>query len=148
MSEDRILTSYCGLYCADCIPSRKDLFARVRELEGMLGELRFEKYAELKSSRHAAFRDYAGFLEVLRSIAKLECPAPCREGGGDPECAVRRCAVSGHRDGCWECGDYKTCEKPERLKGIHVNLERHLDLIRSEGVEAWAPGRGKHYSWD
>jgi len=148
MNEDRRLTSYCGLYCADCIPSRKDLFARVRELEEMLAALRFERYAELKSARQPVFRDYAGFLDVLRGIAGLECPAPCREGGGDPECAVRRCVVSGNREGCWECEDYKTCQKLERLKGIHVNLERHLGLIRSEGVEGWASRRGTHYSWD
>jgi len=148
MDEDRILTSYCGLYCADCIPSRKDLFARARELEGILAALRFDRYAELKSARHVELRDYARFLEVLRSIAGLECPAPCREGGGDPACAVRQCVLSGGRDGCWECDDYRTCQTLERLKGVHTNLERHLGLIRSEGVDGWASKRGTHYWWD
>jgi hypothetical protein len=43
------LTSFCGLCCIDCIPSREEFFTLVYRLDEMLGELQFEHYAELKS---------------------------------------------------------------------------------------------------
>jgi hypothetical protein len=48
---DESLTSYCGLCCADCIPSREEFFTLVSSLEEMLAELKFEHYAELKSDQ-------------------------------------------------------------------------------------------------
>lgn len=65
---DESLTSYCGLCCADCIPSREEFFALVNKLDEMLEELRFEHYAELKSEINEEFKEYPKFLSILHHM--------------------------------------------------------------------------------
>ncbi len=89
MDEDRLLTTYCGLYCKDCIPSRKDLFTLAARLEEMLQELGFDKYAALKAEQtywcqaNAVFNKYPEFIEVLKAISGLECNSLCTTGGAN-----------------------------------------------------------------
>ena len=63
METERTYTSYCGLYCRDCIPSNRRLFALAGELESKLAELHFEEYAAHKAKGDAAFSGYQGFPE-------------------------------------------------------------------------------------
>ncbi len=155
MSEDSVLTTYCGLYCKDCIPSQKELYSLASRFEELLGELHFDKYAELKagqpywSESNSVFKSYPEFIRVLQAIRGLECRSLCREGGGwkGGRCPVRNCALEKSIMGCWECPDYKTCKHLEPLLKFHPNLAYHLELIRSEGIDNWAASRKGHYPW-
>lgn len=155
MADESTLTCYCGLYCLDCIPSQKELYATAAKLEHMLADLQFEKYAEFKANQahwsktNEAFKFYPRFIEVLNAIRDLECPATCREGGGykGGACQVRKCAISKNLTGCWECDDYRACELLQQLTQFHPNLLHHLDLIKTKGVENWARHRMSHYYW-
>jgi len=147
METDRTYTSYCGLYCRDCIPSNRRLFALAGELENKLTELHFEAYAAHKAKGDAVFIDYQRFLRVLQAIRGLECRAPCRAGGGKAGCPVRDCVLSHRLPGCWECPEYRTCELLGPLRRFHPNLDHHLDLVRQEGIDAWSAKRKGHYPW-
>jgi len=155
MDDEWALTCYCGLYCRDCIPSKKDLYEAAARFEEELDLLNFDKYAELKatqtywSSANRLFKDYPTFIEVLHAIRGLECKVYCREGGGWKEghCGVRNCCVEKKLDGCWDCAEYKTCKLLEALVKFHPNLLHHLELIKTEGVENWASKRKGHYYW-
>jgi len=147
MEDQRMCTAYCGLYCGDCIPSNRRLFELARDLEAELGRVRFEEYAALKVAADAAFAEYPAFLNVLRSIRGLECPAPCRAGGGKPVCAVRDCVLARRLAGCWECGEHGTCRPLAPLLRLHSNLVHHLELIRREGPDKWSGKRLGHYPW-
>ena len=148
MGAGREYTSYCGLYCQDCIPSNRGLFSRVQGLKSLLKELQLDKYAHLKSGQHGIFKEYPTFLEVLHEIGKLECPGPCRSGGGKRVCKVRDRVLAADYEGCWECDQYGSCEKLDPLKEVHPNLEYHLQLIKNEGTESWSAKREKHYLWE
>ncbi len=145
MDED--LTAYCGLCCADCIPSREEFFALVDRLDRMLEELQFEQYAELKSTRDREFEDYPRFLSVLRQIKGLRCPVPCRHGGGISHCEVRGCVKGKGLKGCWECRDRRGCALLDGLRRVHPNLDYHLDLIADMGPAQWFEKRKEHYRW-
>jgi hypothetical protein len=155
MTDNSQLTTYCGLYCKDCIPSKTELYALATRLEDLLAELKFDKYAELKagqtywSEANSAFKDYGRFIAVLQAIRGLECKSHCREGGGwkGGRCMVRNCAIEKGVSGCWECGEYKTCQHLGPLLKFHPNLAYHLELIRSEGIDKWAAKRRGHYPW-
>ena len=155
MHDDSRLTTYCGLYCKDCIPSKTEIYRLAGRLEDLLEDLKFDKYAGLKagqtywSEANSAFSHYTEFLDVLKAIRGLECPSLCREGGGWKGgcCAVRNCAIEKGFYGCWECGEYKTCRHLEPLLKFHPNLACHLELIRSEGIDKWASKRRGHYPW-
>ena len=144
---DKRYTSYCGLYCPDCIPSKKKLFSTIKELESLLEELQVAKYVEIKSRKNPIFKDYTGFEDVLHEIGKLESVVPCREGC-KPNCSIRKCVLSKKYEGCWECNKYGICEMLEPLKGIHPCLEYHLELIRKTGPEEWSDKRKRHYYWE
>jgi len=78
MTEKK-LTSYCGLYCIDCIPSKQCLFENLQKFEQELGNLGFEKYAQIKAEKTPAFKKYSDFLEVLSEIKNLECKRPAEK---------------------------------------------------------------------
>lgn len=148
MESERDLTAYCGLYCLDCIPSKRALFAAVDELRALAGELGLERYAELKSRSDEALAQYPVFAAVLEKIAGLRCPAPCRLGGGKTSCAVRGCAQGRGLEGCWECPDRAGCGLLAPLRESHRGaIDRNLDAITEHGPEGWSRYRGKHYPW-
>jgi hypothetical protein len=145
--DEKRLTSYCGLYCLDCIPSNKCLFETLKKFDDQLSKAEFEKYAKIKSNANASFKKYPEFLEVLNAIKHLECKAPCRENSGFVDCKIRSCAISKNYEGCWECADFKTCQLLLPIKKIHSLLDFNLELIKRKGVDNWSTERGKHYSW-
>ena len=144
---DKNLTAYCGLCCADCIPSRHDFFGVIDKFDQMLKELQFEKYAELKSVLHGEFTNYRTFLSVLHRIKDLRCPNPCKEGGGKTDCVVRQCTKRKMVNGCWECEDRSKCSLLNDLRQVHPHLDHHLDLIAEMGTDRWFEKRKEHYFW-
>lgn len=152
MAGDREHTAFCGLYCLDCIPSKKTLFETAQELENILSDLNLEKYAEFKSKKFEVFKAYPKFIKVLREIKKLECKAPCFEGprseaGCKQNCEIRACVLNKKYEGCWECIDYNNCELLTPLKNFHPGLEQNLEMIKIFGVDNWSSKRGRHYPW-
>jgi len=99
MTEKK-LTSFCDLYCFDCIPSNKRLFETLKEFNKSLEHVNFEKYAALKSEAIPTFKKYSEFLEVLKEINKLECTGPCRENKDVAGCKIRVCVINKKYEGC------------------------------------------------
>jgi hypothetical protein len=139
-------TAYCGLYCPDCIPSNKKLFSLLNELEKVLQDIKFDKYAQLKSKSNETFSDYSKFMDLIQEMKKLECVNLCTSGGCKEHCKIRECFQEKQYAGCWECADFKECELLDYLKGIHA-IEHNLEMIKKYGVDNWADKRGKHYKW-
>lgn len=149
MNKDAELTAYCGLYCADCIPSNQSLFRAAEELKGELDKRQFENYAEIKRVKNEVFKDYEVFKNMLSEMIKLKCAAPCIHGGGIPNCKIRLCVREKGLKGCWQCSDFENCKLLEPLAEYHGTTPRYnLRLIKEYGVEHWAAKRGKHYIWD
>ena len=146
MNQNKRYTAYCGLFCQDCIPRNEKLFKLLGELETLLIELKFEKYAELKSKSNEIFEDYSRFMNVLSEMKKLKCTALCTEGGCKEDCKIRECIAKSQYEGCWECNHFKTCELLEYLKKIHP-IEHNLEMIKKYGVDDWTSKRSKHYIW-
>lgn len=141
-------TAYCGLYCGDCIPFNQKLFDAAEILIRELEQSQFEKYAELKGGRNVSFRMYDTFREVLSEIPAFRCTRPCRNGGGNPECKIRKCAMEKGIQGCWECVSFEGCVSLRPLRVYHGDTPiRNLRCIRQNGIADWADKRGPHYLW-
>jgi hypothetical protein len=141
-------TAYCGLYCRDCIPSNTELFRAVRGLMELSSRLHLDKYAELKAMSNDSFRDFPVFFRMLSDITALQCPSPCRLGGGKEDCPIRECARARHYEGCWECPGHGECEQLAPLKKFHgKTIDRNLDAIEENGPDDWVDERGPHYPW-
>jgi len=157
MSKEEIeLTAYCGIYCGDCIRYRSRSADLARELVSELQDTEFDKYADIKSSSAKQpdavkqFEHYKECYEVLEAIAALQCNTPCRLGGGCPtfSCEILECCQKKGFDGCWECGEFESCEKLESLKSISGDSpQQNLKKIKELGLDRWAGHRYKPYIW-
>jgi hypothetical protein len=148
MSESTDRTSYCGLYCGDCIPRDKRVFLAVEELKKALDEVQFDQYAYLRSQSYGKLLDYPIFVRVLDEIEAIECKGPCATGGGKKVCIIRDCVKQNGYRGCWECAESSSCVKLARLKRFHAKtIEHNHEMIRLHGIENWADKREKHYPW-
>lgn len=99
---------YCGIWCGSCVAgngSLKELSARY---------LRLTEAYDLKQWAPQDF-DYTQFSQGLASIATMApCPG-CLEGGGNPECSMRKCARKFDLLSCSACNRGEGCEHPEEL---------------------------------
>lgn len=147
MPGDDRYTAYCGLYCKDCIPSNARLFQTVDELDTLLEEVQFEKYAALQAKGSPEFADYAAFVRVLRGLKTLKCKTLCTEGGCKEDCRIRTCVREKGFRGCWLCEKFEACKLHESLKSYHPALVHNLRVIKLYGPDDWSDKRGRHYNW-
>lgn len=50
-------------------------------------------------------------------------------------------------EGCWQCQVRSECALLDLLRGVHPNLDYHLDLIEEMGPGNWFEKRREHYRW-
>ena len=152
MISDIEKTSFCGLFCADCIPSNNRLFELAQELNCLLKDTNFQQYADFKSNKVLEFKDYDIFVKVLNSFEKIHCyqycrKGPCSEAGCAQSCKIRVCSIEKKIEGCWDCDEYTTCEHIEKMERFHPDIKFNLSMIKEHGVHNWKNYRGKHYHW-
>jgi len=93
--------AYCGLYCPGCYRMK------VSEVAEILKK-------ELKSAedKGALYLDDCGvgFKKKLNALIKLRCNKFCRDRK-ELKCKIKKCCVAKKLDGCWQCADFKKCDK-------------------------------------
>ena len=140
--------AYCGLYCGECPSHTGSIPDLARDLRKELRAHRYEKTAAALSQVpfFAAFKDYDACYEVLGAMVKLRCGKACRQGGGNPYCAIRKCATKKSLEGCWLCVEFEECEKLSSLEASHgVAHIMNLRAIRRNGVEGFLQGKKRWY---
>jgi len=147
---DRDLTGYCGLYCGDCIRYKSRASGLAKNLLEELEKTNFSEYARLKRSQIPEFEHYDTMISLLAHVSRLPCQVPCRMGGNGcvGACRISVCVKNKSFESCWECSQYRECEKLDFLKPFTGDaLLDNLGKIKEFGVEAWATHRGKFYTW-
>ncbi|MCL2545165.1 MAG: DUF3795 domain-containing protein [Clostridia bacterium] len=120
---------YCGLYCENCavkakiVPAAKALYDEMKAAE-------FEEIIQFIPGGDA-------FWPFLKDLAINGTCASCREGSGNPGCAIRICAQGKGIDICALCESYPCALFDAFFAGYPI-LERDNALLRDEGLEAWA----------
>ena len=150
--DQREQTSFCGLWCNDCIPSNERLFALTAELSQLLDDISFKSYAEYKSDKIKEFKHYDKFVEALKAFEKLHCYNHCYKGpvscsGCAPDCKIRMCVIKNSYEGCWQCQSFESCQHIADMKKMHPHIIENLKAIRTYGIKNWSKHRGKHYSF-
>jgi len=149
MPEGRPIIAYCGLYCNECFSYTGKIADIARDLRKELRQERFDKTAESLSAVpfFKVFKGYPGCYEVLGGMVKLRCRKGCRNGGGDPFCAIRRCCIKKVFEGCWECDEFEDCKKMDFLKVNHGDAHiKNLRKIKKKGKEEFLKGKKYWYS--
>ena len=148
-NKDKNSIAYCGLYCGDCPIYKGKIADLARDLRKELRDARFDKTAESLSgiSFFEIFSKYHQCYEVLGAMVKLRCGKICKDGGGPPFCKIRKCCQKKGIDGCWECNEFKTCEKLDFLKQGHGDAHiKNLRKIEKKGINEFLKGNKYWYS--
>jgi hypothetical protein len=93
--------------------------------------------------RKAGFEDFIqyipdgnAFWQFLTSMANEGTCVSCKDGSGDPGCAVRICAKEKGVEMCAFCESYP-CDKINQFFNDYPILENDNALLRDKGWEAW-----------
>ena len=123
---------YCGLYCGHCAVKR-NVEPAAKTLYEVMMAAGFENVI-------AYIPGGEGFWSFLKGMANDGMCVSCRDGSGNPGCAVRICAKEKGMEMCAFCDDYP-CDKFKAFLDVSVGypvLERDNALLRENGWEAWA----------
>jgi len=120
-----------GLYCEHCaVKVKVEPAARVL-------------YDEMKKAGFEEVINYIpggdGFWSFLKGMVEDGVCISCKEGSGNPGCAVRLCAKDKGVEMCAFCGDYP-CEKFTAFLNASVGysvLEQDNAVLRDKGWDAW-----------
>ncbi|MBN2187648.1 MAG: DUF3795 domain-containing protein [Dehalococcoidia bacterium] len=136
------MIAYCGLYCGDCINYKGEIADMARDLRKKLRQAEFDRVSQGLSGFFKEFKNYAQCYEVLGAMVRLRCRRTCRGGGGPPVCKIRVCCQKKNIQGCWECDEFKTCEKLDFLKLIHEDAHiKNLDKLKKQGIDKFLEGK-------
>jgi len=120
---------YCGLYCENCA-----VMAKIAPASKVL-------YEEMKK---AGFADIIHFIPggdsfwpFLKGMAEDGVCVSCKDGSGNPACAVRKCAMEKGIEICALCETYP-CEKFGAFFQGYPVLKHDNALLKDQGINAWA----------
>ena len=124
---DKKYICYCGLYCGNCAVKVK-----IEPASQVL-------YEEMEK---AGFEDIIqmipggdGFWTFLKGMVKGVCVS-CKEGSGNPGCAVRLCAKEKNIEMCALCDSYP-CKTFEKYFLEYPMLKEDNELLIREGMNSW-----------
>ena len=126
---DKKYTCYCGLYCENCAvkvkvePASKSLYEEMKKAG-------FEEIIHMIPGGD-------GFWSFLKGMAVDGVCISCREGSGNPGCAVRVCAKEKCVEMCALCESYP-CGLFDKFFEGYPMLKRDNALLRDQGMEAWS----------
>ena len=149
MHGEEKLIAYCGLFCGGCFSYQGKIADLARDLRKELRQTRFDKTAESLSnlSFFKVFKEYPGCYEVLGAMVKLRCKNACRDGGGNPFCAIRKCCQKKGIEGCWQCDEFEDCRKMDFLKTNHGDAHiKNLRIVKKKGKKELLYGKKYWYS--
>ena len=123
------LVAYCGLYCGLCgergrIPQQAEALKQTMAKEGY----------ELWGEELPGFKEFWTFLERICDPDKA-CPG-CRQKGGPPFCAIRKCAHDREIQVCTLCDEYP-CERVEGLAKGYPTLIADGKRMQELGIKTW-----------
>jgi hypothetical protein len=126
---DKRYACYCGLYCENCAIKQK-VFPAAKVLYKEMKMAGFDKPVN-------SIPGGEGFWSFLKMIAEnWECTS-CREGSGNPDCVVRKCAQEKGVEMCALCESYP-CEIIDSFDEGYPVLKDDNALLRDKGWDAWA----------
>ena len=121
--------TYCGLYCENCAvkakvePASKTLYNEMKKAG-------FEEIIHLIPGGD-------GFWPFLKNMAEHGTCISCREGGGNPNCIVRKCAEEKNVEMCALCESYPCEAFTPFFEGYPILKNDNL-LLREQGLDAWS----------
>ena len=126
---DKRYICYCGLYCENCAVKAR-IESAAKSLHEEMKKAGFEEIIHFIPGGD-------GFWPFLKKTAGGGLCTSCKEGGGNPDCAIRKCAKERSVEACALCDSYP-CERFSGTFVIYPALKQDNETLRNEGMDAWA----------
>ena len=126
---DKKYICYCGLYCEHCSVKAK-IGPAAKLLHEEMKKAGFEEIIHFIPGGD-------GFWPFLEGMAEQGLCISCKDGGGNPGCAVRICAKEKGVEMCALCESYPCEQFDVFFKGYPV-AKKDNALLREKGMEPWA----------
>ena len=142
------LFAYCGIYCGDCLGYTGVIADAAEDFKKVLEKYEFEK--STKAIFPDQLKDYDKIFDKITFMTGLRCPMVCRERKDDNvDCEIRKCCKSKGFFACYECEDFKNCEKLKTMEGLHYEVMiKNLKEIKESGLKKWIKKGKAHHYWD
>lgn len=175
--EDKMVCP-CGLTCCDCLFYNSEIYGEAQHFKDVLEKYQFDRFLKILSNNAASkamrkhlelnetemwnkvgkhfetFKNMPEFMKILESIVDLQCKCTCKEASGcsiageTHKCSALKCIEEKGYDGCWECAEYKRCDKLSFLKQSYgYVIEENLEIVGKKGTEAVKSRGNRYYSW-
>lgn len=135
---------YCGIWCGSCVAGNGALQNLTKAYKEIIEKYALEQWAPKDFN-------FAEFKKGLESIQAMEpCPG-CLQGGGNPECHMRKCAMSKQLSECAACDQIGACEYTEELEKMRTAaLDADLNVTVKKGdhaeeIEQWTKELKKRF---
>jgi hypothetical protein len=142
------LLAYCGIYCGDCLGHTGVIADAAEDFKCVLEKYEFEKSVKYILSNQ--LKNYDKIFDKIVFMASLRCPIVCRERTDDNvDCEIRKCCRSKGFFACYQCDNFKNCEKLKSMEGLHYKVMiKNLKEIKERGLEKWIKKGKAHHYWD
>jgi hypothetical protein len=124
---------FCGIWCGSCPGGNGVVLELTRKYEQVIkrNQAALEKWAPKEFS-------FKGLMKELAHIQAMpQCPG-CRQGGGNPTCKVRICALNKGLTYCGQCEQLLTCENYAELEKSNPKIKEGLLEIKNKGQKVLA----------
>jgi len=113
--------AFCGLCCPQCAKMKIADAAEV-----LYGELQSAREKNINIPNQDQPLD-----QSLKNLINMRCQKFCRDGGGSPDCEIRKCCQRQGIDGCWQCPQFNQCSK------LNAQFIRNIEKIRKVGIDEY-----------
>lgn len=139
------LVCYCGVHGTTCASWRENLtFREVASLLLRWCDAQGFPHWMPDTVKEFNFGEFRKGLEFFSNNGSwLVCQKCCRDGGGNPECEIRKCCRGRNLTICFECNDYP-CVKTNRPE-IRERGEEYRRLGRQKWIEEQMKKAGRGF---
>jgi len=100
---------FCGIDCAACPMGSGEFPQKAKDLRQLVNNFAVAEWAGMVPGGKEI--DFGKLDAALAWIGEnTACPG-CKEGGGPPDCGIRKCARERGLDYCVKCPDLEPCDR-------------------------------------
>ena len=125
---DKKYICYCGLYCENCAVKAK-VEPASKVLYNEMKAAGFEEIIQMIDGGNS-------FWSFLKNMVNAGVCVSCKDGSGNPGCAVRICAKEKGVEVCALCDNYP-CKIFDKFFAGYPVLKKDNELLRKEGIDTW-----------
>jgi len=127
---------FCGIWCGSCLGGNDAIQELTRKYEQIIK--RSQSALEKWGPKEFNFNQFIKGLACIKAMPL--CPG-CKNGGGNPTCEIRMCALKKNVTSCSQCDALTECKNFESLEQNNPKTKEELRKIKNvdqkKVVEKW-----------